>query len=194
MKNSLKEFNILIVGTGGQGLITLLKILSEAGKNEGFEVRTSELHGLSQRGGSVEVHIRFGKEIFSPLIGVGKADLIIALEMQEVLRSIKYIKKETQILLNQHIIPIPSQRSLSQKEILDILQKITKNVILVPASEICEKKLGTSITAGVYLLGYACFKNILPLRPSSVLKGIRKVIPKEHLKLNTQAFKFKFKK
>jgi len=64
MKKNKKDFNLIIVGTGGQGLITLLQILAEAALIEGYEVKTSELHGLSQRGGSVEVHIRFGKKFF----------------------------------------------------------------------------------------------------------------------------------
>jgi len=68
MAKNLEQFNIVIAGTGGQGLITLLQVISEAAMAEGYDIRTSELHGLSQRGGSVEVHIRFGKKIYSPLV------------------------------------------------------------------------------------------------------------------------------
>ena len=85
--NNNKNFNIVIVGTGGQGLITLLQILAEAALIEKFDVKTSELHGLSQRGGSVEVHIRFGKKIHSPLVAQASADLILALEAQETLKA-----------------------------------------------------------------------------------------------------------
>ena len=73
ISNGVDQFNIVIVGTGGQGLITLLQIVAEAALRVGLDIRTSELHGLSQRGGSVEVHIRFGKKIYSPLIAQGKA-------------------------------------------------------------------------------------------------------------------------
>ena len=90
MKKNVKEFNIVIVGTGGQGLITLLEIISEAALSEGFDVKTSELHGLSQRGGSVEVHITFGKKVLSPLVSQGEANLIIALEIQEALKACYY--------------------------------------------------------------------------------------------------------
>jgi indolepyruvate ferredoxin oxidoreductase beta subunit len=79
MKTGKQEFNMIINGVGGQGLITLLKIISEAALVEGKDIRTSELHGLSQRGGSVEVYIRFGKKIWSPLVEKGKADLILSL-------------------------------------------------------------------------------------------------------------------
>ena len=107
MPKNLEKFNIVIVGTGGQGLITLLQIIAEAALFEGYEVRTSELHGLSQRGGSVEVHIRFGKEVFSPLVSQGEADLILGLEMQEALRAYPFANSGTAFLLNKKIISIP---------------------------------------------------------------------------------------
>ncbi len=99
MPKNLEKFNIVIVGTGGQGLITLLPIIAEAALFEGYEVRTSELHGLSQRGGSVEVHIRFGQKIYSPLVSQGKADLILGLEMQEALRGVYFANQKTKFLL-----------------------------------------------------------------------------------------------
>lgn len=71
--------NIIIAGIGGQGVITLTRILANAALLDGYDVKTSELHGLSQRGGYVETHIRFGKKIYSPLVMPGKADLIIDL-------------------------------------------------------------------------------------------------------------------
>ncbi|MBU2635317.1 2-oxoacid:acceptor oxidoreductase family protein, partial [Patescibacteria group bacterium] len=86
MKN--RTFNIVISGTGGQGLITLLQIIAEAALVEGLDVKTSELHGLSQRGGAVETHIRFGKKIYSPLVSLGSADLILSLETLESLRAL----------------------------------------------------------------------------------------------------------
>jgi len=76
-----KTFNIIISGVGGQGVITLLSLIDEASFIEGYDVKSSELHGLSQRGGSVEAHIRFGKKVYSPLISLGSADLVISLEM-----------------------------------------------------------------------------------------------------------------
>jgi len=90
-----KDFNIIIIGTGGQGLITLLQVLAEAALIENYDVKTSELHGLSQRGGSVEVHIRFGKEIHSPLVSQSGADLVLALEIQESLKGIYFANRKT---------------------------------------------------------------------------------------------------
>jgi len=188
MKKNKKDFNLIIVGTGGQGLITLLQILAEAALIEGYEVKTSELHGLSQRGGSVEVHIRFGKEIFSPLVSQGKADLILGLEMQECLKAYYFSNPQTIFLINRYLIPIPLQNPISENEILKTIKKITKNIEIVPAVEICQKELGTNVVAGIYLLSLASFKNLIPLQPKSILKAIKKIIPEKYLELNEKAF------
>src|SRR4030042_4430542 len=117
MSKNIDQFNIVIKGVGGQGLITLLQIIAEAALSEGYSVRTSELHGLSQRGGSVEVHIRFGKKIYSPMVAQGKADLILGLEEQEALNGISFSGHKTNFLINQSIIPIPLKKVLSEAEI-----------------------------------------------------------------------------
>ncbi len=188
MNKKLEQFNMLIVGTGGQGLITLLQIISEAAIDEGYDIKTSELHGLSQRGGSVEVYIKFGRKIYSPLVMRGKADLILGLEMQEILNGIYFANKKTNFLINQFIIPIPSAKPLSEAEILNNLKKISKNVIVVPADKICQEKLGNSVVSGIYLISFAVFKNLIPLKPESILKAIKKIIPEKYLELNLKAF------
>lgn len=179
---------MLIVGTGGQGLITLLQIISEAAVSEGYDIRTSELHGLSQRGGSVEVHIRFGKKIYSPLVPQGKADLILALEEQESLRGIYFANQKTNFLINQLIIPVPLKEPLTENEISAELKKITKNITIVPADKICQEKLGNSVVSGIYLISYAAFKGLIPLNPESVKKAIQKLIPEKFLELNLKTF------
>ena len=188
MPNRLDQFNIVIKGVGGQGLITILQIIAEAALSEGYDVKTSELHGLSQRGGSVEVHIRFGKRIYSPLIAQGRADLIFGLEMQEALRGIYFANKKTNFLVNKQITPIPMGKPSSEKELLDIFKKYTKNVTLIPASDICREKLGTDVVSGVYLLSLAVLKGLVPLRSNSIFKAIKKIIPEKYLELNLKTF------
>ena len=187
-KNKQKEFNILICGTGGQGLITLLQVIAEAALIEGRNVRTSELHGLSQRGGSVEVHIRFGRKIYSPLISQNKADLILGLEMQESLVVVDFAGPQTNFLINKHIIPIALQKNKTEEEILTLLKKVGQDTFIVPANEICQKELGTGVVAGIYLIGFAVSKKLIPLKPSSFLKAFEKVIPQKYLGLNIKAF------
>ena len=188
MDKKINQFNMLIVGTGGQGQLTLLQVLAEAALSEGYEIRTSELHGLSQRGGQVEVHLRFGKKIYSPLVLPQKADLILGLEMQEALRAYPYANSKTKFLVNEKIIPIPLVKNLTKKEILKNLKKISENIILVPASEICKKELGKEIVAGIYLISFGAFGGAIALKPSSILDSIKKIIPAKYLKLNLQAF------
>jgi len=189
MKKKFAQFNTVIVGTGGQGLITLLRILAEAVLSEGYDIKTSELHGLSQRGGSVEAHIRFAKNIFSPLVSQGEADLILGLEMQEALKTYSFANSGTTFLLNKKIISISLAKSLSEKEILKYLKRISKNIILIPAEEICQEKLGTKVVAGIYLISLASFKDLIPIKANSILRAINKIIPEKYLELNKKAFK-----
>ncbi len=183
-----KDFNIVIVGTGGQGVITLLQILAEAALIEGYDVKTSELHGLSQRGGSVEVHLRFGKKVFSPLVARANADLILGLEMQECLKSRYYAGKQTKFLISKFFIPILGQKSITEKAIVKEIQRFTKNIIVIPAADICEKELGKNVVAGVYLLSYAAYNKIIPLKPNSISKAIDQAVAKKYLELNKKAF------
>lgn len=186
--NGVKKFNLIIAGVGGQGLITLLQIISEAAFLEGYEVRSSELHGLSQRGGSVEVHLKFGKKIFSPIVSRGKADLILALESQEALGAAYFASKDSSFLINQYQTPTLSE-TISEKDVVKNLKKITSNINLIPAADICKKKFETEVVSGIFMVSYASFKNLIPLKPNSVLKTIKKIIPPKYLDLNLKTFK-----
>jgi indolepyruvate ferredoxin oxidoreductase, beta subunit len=181
------NFNIIITGVGGQGLITLLQVIDEAAFIQGYEVRSSELHGLSQRGGSVEAHIRFGKKVYSPLVLSGTADLVIGLEMLEGLREFPKSGKNTKFLINKYSSPFPG--SLKAEEIEKYFKSLQKeNLHLVPASDICKEKLQNEVVSTLYLLGYAVNKNLIPLKEESVLKAIEIIMPKKYLELNIKAF------
>lgn len=190
MKN--KKQDIIICGVGGQGIITLLKIIAQAGLIEGLAVKTSELHGLSQRGGSVETHARLAftkgldQQPFSPLVMPGKADLIIALEMQEGLRNSFYANSKTIFLINQYYKPY--RGGLTERESKEKLNTLN-NLNLISASQICQKKFQTEAVAGVFLLSLASFKKLILLKPNSVLKAIFKIVPPKYRKVNWQAFK-----
>jgi len=188
MSAETDKFNMVISGVGGQGLITLLQVIAQAAQDEGYEVRTSELHGLSQRGGSVEVHIRFGKRIYSPIVSSGRADLILGLEMQEVLKVAYYAGPKTNFLINQSIQVIPLVKNFDEKEISDNLKKISKNINIIPADKICQEKLDNSVVAGIYLISWATFKKLIPIKSTSISNAIKKIIPEKYLELNMKAF------
>lgn len=183
-----KVFNLIITGVGGQGLITLVSIINGAAFIEGYDVRSSELHGLSQRGGSVLTHIRFGKEVYSPLVMRGKADLILGLELLEGLRGAVFAGEDTKFLINKYSLPFIG--GMAEAEVLKNLNEISKDKLnLIPASNICKEKLGKEVVSGIYLLGYAVHKNLIPFKSESVLKAIEKIIPQKYLELNIRAFK-----
>jgi indolepyruvate ferredoxin oxidoreductase beta subunit len=92
--------NILLVGVGGQGTILASKVLSEGLAKAGYDVKMSEIHGMSQRGGNVSTQIRFGKKVYSPIVGKGEADVIVAFEKMEALRWIEYLKKDGKMVIN----------------------------------------------------------------------------------------------
>lgn len=188
MAQKVEQFNMIISGVGGQGLITLLQLVAETAILEGYDVKTSELHGLSQRGGSVEVHIKFGKKVWSPIVAQGRADLILALESQEALRGAFYAGKQTKFLINQYQTPTLSDTA-TETQVLNNLKKITSKIAVIPAAEICEKEIGTQVTAGVYLISYATHKNLIPLKPSSIQKTIKKLMPEKYLDINLKTFK-----
>jgi indolepyruvate ferredoxin oxidoreductase beta subunit len=183
-----KNFNIVIVGTGGQGLITLLDILARASQNQGFDTKTSELHGLSQRGGSVEVHIRFGSKVQSPLVAKGTADLILGLEMQECLKAAYFAGPETNYLINKNITPIPGREPFGEEEIVKNLKKHTKKIEVVNANEICLKELSTAVVSGIFLLSLAVFKKMIPLESETILEAIKQSVAPKYLDLNIKTF------
>lgn len=193
MKNKSKTFNIIISGTGGQGLITLGRILSEATLIERKEIKMSELHGLSQRGGSVTVQLRIGKDIYSPLVSQGKANLILVLERSETFKNCYFASKssKTVFLVNDHFIPSPALQDVripESQEIVKKLQGFSEKVIFIEASRVVKEKLGAEVVAGIFIISYAAFNQLLPLNPSSILKAIKKVVPKKYLDINLKAF------
>jgi len=183
----METFNTIITGVGGQGIITLVSILDQACLLQGYDVKSSELHGLSQRGGSVITHIRFGKKVNSPMVSKGQADLIIGLELMEILRDADFANIKTSFLVNK--ISMQFAGHMKDEEIIEKLQKVAgKNLHLVPASDICKEKLQKEVLSGVYLLGYAVYNGLLPLKPESVLGAIKELVPEKYLDMNIKAF------
>ena len=100
--------NIMIVGVGGQGSLLASKLLGHLLLQEGYDVKVSEVHGMSQRGGSVVTYVRFGEKVYSPIIDKGEADVIVSFEKLEAARYVEYLKPEGRIVVNtQEIEPMP---------------------------------------------------------------------------------------
>lgn len=190
----MKEFNIVIAGIGGQGSLSLALIIAEAALAEGYDVKTSELHGLSQRGGTVPCHVRFGKRIYSSRVRVGKADLIIALEPLEALRACFYGSKGKTIFLidSERIVPISSsafgEKYPSNEEIKKILSEFSSKVFFVEASKTLRKEFGSATGSNVFMLGFASCSNLIPLKKENLFEGIRRIIPQSYFSMNKEIF------
>jgi len=187
----MKKFDIIFSGVGGQGVLTVAGIVARAALIEGYDVKAAELHGLSMRFGAIETHLRFGKEIHSPLIKKGEADLIISLEPVEALRASVYSKADTNYVFDKKEI-IPSVVHLEKlkypkvKDVKSAIKKISpKGKILdIDASELAKKHYGTVVAANTILIGIAISKKLLPLKKDSILKGMAQVLPTKVLEAN----------
>ena len=146
--------NILLVGVGGQGTILASKLLSAGLMEAGYDVKMSEVHGMSQRGGNVSTQVRFGDKVYSPIIGKGEADLIVAFEKMEALRWAEYLKEGGKMVINDLEIPsVPIQQgkvTYPPAILEELAGKATTYVF--KASAIAEE-LGNPKTMNVVLLG-----------------------------------------
>jgi len=181
--------NILLTGIGGQGIITLKKVLSYAVLKEGKFFRSSELHGLSQKGGEVLVHFRIAdQEIFSPLIEKGEADLIISLDLHQASRAVDFASKKTIFIVDNSFLPFFQLRKFNQSDFLKIASPFSKKIFILEASKICQEKLASDVYKGTALLGFACFQKIIPLKEKSMIWALKKVFPADLFQKNKQAF------
>lgn len=147
--------NVLIVGVGGQGVVLASAILSEVALQAGFDVKKSEVHGMSQRGGVVTSHVRFGSKVYSPLIPNGKADVILAFERAEALRWRHELRPDGFVIINDYklIPPIAVDPKYSYPDdAIDRIKSKVKNLKLIDAAGISEE-LGNPRLANTVLLG-----------------------------------------
>ncbi len=180
--------NIWLVGVGGQGTILASKILSEGLIEAGYDVKMSEIHGMSQRGGNVSTQVRFGEKVYSPIIGKGEADLIVAFEKMEALRWADYIKEGGNMVINDYEIPsAPIQMGVA-KYPENILEELSSkiNIRVFKAAEIAER-VGNIKTMNIVLLG-ALVKSI-DLPDIDWEKIIKNNVKSSFVDLNIKAFK-----
>ncbi len=146
--------NILFVGVGGQGIILASKVLSKGLIDAGYDVKMSEVHGMAQRGGSVTTQIRYGKKVYSPIIGIGQADIIVSFEKMEAMRWIEYLKPSGKMVVNNYAIspaPVLSGKVEYPKGIIEDLEGKVNTISIDAAQE--AKKLGNIKTLNIIMLG-----------------------------------------
>ena len=181
--------SILLTGVGGQGTILMTKILSKALVELGYDVKMSEIHGISQRGGTVNTQLRFGEKVYAPNISEGDADIIVAFEKVEALRALPYLKKGGRIVMDSHEIysmPVLTGEESYPADADELLKKTVGNVLVIPASKIAEK-LGNGKVQNVCLLG--ALAKALGLDHVDWNKLIADTVPAKMVEINQAAFK-----
>jgi len=185
----MKTLSIVIAGVGGQGTLLASRILGALGTDEGFQVKVSEVHGMSQRGGSVITYVRIGDEVFSPLVEYGGADYVLAFERLEALRGLPYLKKDGTMVLNTQIIPpmsVITGASAYPEGILERLRASVRTVEL-PAFEIAEK-VGEARAVNLALLGK--LSTLLPFSNDAWIRAIRGCVAERFMNANLSAFEY----
>ncbi len=186
-----RVFNLVVVGCGGQGVLSLAEIVSQAAFYQGYEVREAELHGLAQRGGALECHVRFGKKIYSPLIRQASADLIIGLELLETLRAYHYMAKNKTIVLTnaEFFSPQPfRQEEGSLQPILQKIKKTAKSFKIIDADKVLKRERYDTAVINTFMLGYAVTKNFLPIKKKFIFQALTGKIRPIFLEQNKKIF------
>jgi len=180
--------NILFSGVGGQGILLASELTAYAQLMAGFDVKKSEVHGMAQRGGSVEAHLRYGERVYSPLIEPGKADILVAFEILEAARYLPYLHKDSAVVVNtqQILPPAVAQGQMDYPE--NILEELTSrgiNVVAIDALAVA-KEVGELRTANVAMVG--AMSNFLAVQPQVFLDVIDTRVKAAFRDVNKQAF------
>ena len=181
------SYDILIVGIGGQGTILASNILGEACLIEGRHVKGAETHGMAQRGGSVESHIRIDG-MFGPLIPPGGADLLISFDLLEALRYSHYLKKEGKMVVNRHLVlpTIVFTQNLPAPTLDEIIEELKKHTLCLFDADAMAEEAGSPLSQNVVMLGSA--SPSIPLKPESLIDAVKRLVPKKTIDINMKAF------
>jgi indolepyruvate ferredoxin oxidoreductase beta subunit len=184
-----EQGNILFCGVGGQGILLASEITAYGLLESGFDAKKSEVHGMAQRGGSVEAHLRYGPKVYSPLINPGEADIEIAFEMMEAVRYLPYLHKKSRAIVNTHKIMPPAVATGKTTYPENLLDELTSRDISITALDAFRiaKEVGEIRAANIVMVGV--LSNFLPVTEEAFLDVMNKRIPQRFLDVNIKAFK-----
>ncbi len=184
----MSNLNIMIVGVGGQGTLLTSRILGAVAIKHGYDVKVSEVHGMSQRGGSVVTYVKMGENIHSPLVEYGEADIILAFEQLEAIRWAGYLKKDGQFIISdQKIDPMPviTGQAKYPDGILPRIQDAFDNTMVIDALDIA-KQCGNMKAANTVMVGRLAKTTDIPI--DTWLEAVGEIVPKKFLDVNIKAF------
>lgn len=186
------KYSVQIVGVGGQGVLLASMVLGNAAMRAGHKVMMSEVHGMAQRGGSVTSTVRFGDEVYSPLEATGNADMIMAFEPVEAVRSLPMGNKDSVLLMN--LDPVyPGNVAAgfeTYPEISDLVADAKKNcsrVLTINATEIA-LKAGKAVAANAVMIGAVAAAEGFPLGKDLLKEVLLETVPEKFQDLNSKAF------
>ncbi|ABO35170.1 pyruvate ferredoxin/flavodoxin oxidoreductase [Methanococcus maripaludis C5] len=180
--------NIVIAAVGGQGAVLTSKILGTLAQNLGKDVKVSEVHGMSQRGGSVVAYVKFGDKVYSPVVEKGTADIVLAFEMLEGARYVDYLKENGKLVVNtQRIDPMPVITG-DMEYPADLGEKLEElNIGYIPVDALSlAKNAGTIKAVNVALIGVLAQNS--NIKKEEWIKAIKDTVPEKFLELNLKAF------
>jgi len=180
--------NILLVGVGGQGTLLASEILSEAAMLAGFDVKKSEIHGMSQRGGSVVSHVRYGREVFSPIVPEGEGDILFGFELMETSRALPLLRAGGAVVANDLQISPPSVLMGQERYPAGLAERIGEqfpDFLLVDCQRLA-KEAGNARAANTVLLGAVSKRLAIP--EEFWMKALERMVPPKALEINKKAF------
>ncbi len=184
----MKTKNIMIVGVGGQGSLLASKLLGRLLMDQGYDVKVSEVHGMSQRGGSVVTYVRYGDKVYSPVIDKGEADFIVSFELLEAARWTEYLRDGGQIIVNtQQIDPMPVITGATSYP-TDLVAKMSANDHKVDAFDALAlaNEAGSSKAVNIVLMGR--LSHYFDFSDEAWDKALEACVPPKFLELNKRAF------
>jgi len=184
----MKTVNIMIVGVGGQGTLLASKTLGKLLVSEGYDVKVSEVHGMSQRGGSVVTYVRFGDKVYSPVIDKGEADYIVSFEKLEAARWLEYLKPDGQIITNLHEtdpMPVITGAMKYPENLIEKIEEIGVKVDGINALDLAEEA-GTAKAVNLVLMGR--LSKYFDISEDAWMKAIEDCVPAKFLDVNKKAF------
>ena len=183
----------MIVGVGGQGTLLASRILGNVVVNEGYDVKLSEVHGMSQRGGSVVTYVKYADKVYSPIIDIGEADIILAFELLEAYRALPYLKKGGKIIVNdQKTDPMPVITG-NAKYPENILEKLSAECEVIPVNALeIAGKAGNIKAVNVTLIGVLAKAS--GIAKEKWIKAIEETVPPKFLEVNLKAFEMGYER
>lgn len=179
--------SIMIVGVGGQGTLLASRILGNAVISEGYDVKVSEVHGMSQRGGSVVTYVRYGDKVHSPIIDKGGADMILAFELLEAKRALPFLKDGGKIIVNaQQIDPMPVIIGACEYPANIACELNEKVDATITDALALAKEAGNQKAVNVVLIGVMAKNTDIPYEVW--VETIKKTVPEKFLEVNLKAF------